>query len=139
LAFATIEDIEARWRPLTQSEAVNADAWLNDAAVLIRRRVPNITDRLEDDDYAQTVTSINAAMVLRVLRNPEGLRQVSVGDASYTRDQALSAGALYLTKDEADQLGAVSGAGRAFTVIPHDESDAVSVYDHWIPLDEVEV
>jgi hypothetical protein len=139
LAYATVEDIEARWRSLTHTETVNTQEWLDDAAALIRRRVAGIDTKLEDDDYARTVTAINAAMVLRVLRNPDGLRQVSLGDASYTRDTTLSAGALYLTKDEADQLGAVSGAGKAFTVVPHDDADAVSVYDHWLPLNEVEV
>lgn len=105
----TTADVEARWRPLTDAETINAGAFLDDAWSLLLSRRPS----LEDDLTAGTVSEGNvirvmSAMVIRVLRNPEGLRAETIDDYSYTRDEALSAGLLYIT---ADELADISPAG----------------------------
>lgn len=106
----TIADIEARWRPLVGNETVNADAFLGDAwAELISRR-PN----LEADITAGTVSTENvirvvSAMVLRVLRNPEGWDQEAIDDWSGRRNALVADGILRIT---ADELAAVT-PGRA--------------------------
>lgn len=98
---ATTADIEARWRPLATQETTNADALLTDAWALLLARRPT----LEADIAAETVSEANVvrvvvAMVLRVLRNPDGKLEEKIDDYSYRRDSATSTGGLYLTDDE---------------------------------------
>ncbi len=115
-ALATVPDVEARWRPLTDQERLAAQAMLDDASSIVRRRVGDVDARLVDPDYARLVAAVVVAMVLRVLRNPDGKRSETIDDYSYTRDQATASGALYL-EDDAAALLAVSSS-EAFTVRP---------------------
>ncbi len=66
-----------------------------------------------------------ASAVLRVLKNPEGKRQESVDDYSYTRDNSQATGTLYFTADELDAL-ATNRRTRAFSfsVLPIGYPDA---------------
>jgi hypothetical protein len=114
LTPASIPDLEARFRPLSAAESAVADALLQDAWAIMRAQVPSLESRLLGgslDLFA--VVAVQTAMVLRVLRNPNGVRQWSVDDYSETRDTALSSGALYLDPAEADLL-----AGRASSSLP---------------------
>lgn len=98
---ATIADIEARWRPLVDNEVTNATAFLGDAWAEILSRRPN----LEADITAGTVGTENvirvvSAMVLRVLRNPEGWDQESIDDWSGRRNALVADGILRITDEE---------------------------------------
>jgi len=102
---ATVADITARWRTLTTQETTNATALLADAWALLLARRPT----LEADITAGTVTTANVvrvvvAVVLRVLRNPDGKLEESIDDYSYRRDSATSTGGLYVTSDELADL-----------------------------------
>ena len=107
-------DIEARWRPLSAQETINAQAFLNDAWSLLLTRRPS----LEDDLTAGTVTFGNVervvcAMVLRVLKNPDGYVTEGVDDWSGTRSPDMASGALFVTPDElADITPAATRASR---------------------------
>jgi hypothetical protein len=78
-----------------------------------------------------------SSMVLRVLRNPNGVRSWSVDDYSETRDNAVSAGVLYALPNEVDLLtgranpkrrGAFSvGAAREPCPAPGAERDAAEL------------
>lgn len=97
----TIADLESRWRTLSDQEAVNADAFLGDAWELLLGRRPT----LEADLTAGTVREANvirvvAAMVLRVLRNPEGYISESIDDWTGRRSDLVSSGALHVTAGE---------------------------------------
>lgn len=101
----TVDDLADRWRPLSSQEQTNAQALLDDAWALLTTRLPS----LEDNLTAETVSTANlvrveCAMVLRVMRNPDGLLQESIDDYSYQRDAAVSAGALYVTTAELGDL-----------------------------------
>ena len=98
---ATVADIAARWRPLTAQETINANAYLTDAWALLLSRRPS----LEADITAGTVTAANVvrvvcAMVLRILKNPEGIVEYAIDDYRARRDALLSAGLLMVTGDE---------------------------------------
>jgi hypothetical protein len=98
---ATIADIEARWRPLSDQETTNANAFLGDAWALLLSRRPN----LEDDIAAGTVTSANVirvvcAMVLRILKNPDAWDQETIDDWSGRRNALTADGILRVTPDE---------------------------------------
>ena len=100
-----VADIEARWRPLTAAEETVAEAYLDDAWAVVLSQVPGIEARMAAGTLSlDLVVKVVAAMVLRIMRNPDGVRQWSVDDASFTRDQALSAGLLYLADSERTEL-----------------------------------
>ncbi|TXS35722.1 hypothetical protein [Streptomyces sp. OR43] len=98
--LATPADLADRLgRDLTDVEDRQAPALLDDATSVIIDRFPR---------YATVSTAVSkkvcCAMVLRVLRNPNGLRQESIDDYSYTVDSSRSAGEIYLTETEVDEL-----------------------------------
>jgi hypothetical protein len=115
-----VADLEARFRSLTEDEHDVAQALLDDAWAILLVNKPNLETQIADGDVSrEIVTFVVSAMALRVLRNPEGIRQWSIDDASFTRDNALSAGGLYLSPDELRLLSpAASGTGAAFTISP---------------------
>lgn len=121
---ATVADVESRWRPLSAQETTNAQTFLDDAWVMIKRRLDllgvNIEAQVQSDpDLLADVVRVLATAVLRVMKNPDGKVRESIDDYSWSRDDAVSAGLLYFTDDELD--GLVPGAGndgRAYMVDP---------------------
>lgn len=122
---ATTIDIVNRWRPLTTAENVVAQTRLDDAWRKLKRDVAGIEARMAaDPDVAAEVVRVIADAVIRVLRNPDGIRRgtVALDDASRTFDYGDSGGAvgLYFTDDEIADLS-VPGQrkrSRAFSVMP---------------------
>ena len=121
---ATNADITARWRPLSTQEATNADTFLADAWVMLKRRmavegVDIEAEMATDADLKADVVRVLAPAVLRVMKNPDGKSREAIDDYSWSRDEAVSAGLLYFTDDELD--GLIPGAGekgRAFMIDP---------------------
>ena len=112
MALATLADLADRLgRDLTPSEERRATAWLDDATALIVDRFPR---------YDTTPTAVSkkvcCAMVLRSLSNPDGKRQESIDDYSYTVDSSRSTGEVYLSDEEAAELAAKPG-GRVFSIV----------------------
>lgn len=92
-----------------------AEALLNDAWVYLLEDVPTLEERLESDPrLSLRAGKVLVAAVTRVVRNPEGWRQVGLDDFQGTRDSVLSAGLLQFTPDELARLqprqGALPGA-----------------------------
>jgi hypothetical protein len=118
---ATTADLESRWRPLSSQETLNGETFLDDAWRMLQRRIPDLQTKVTAnvDDFAGSVVQVLATAVLRVMKNPDGKRQEAIDDYSWTRDQAISAGLLYFTDEELDDLNPGSGVkGRAYTVDP---------------------
>jgi len=122
---AIYTDLEARWRPLSVAEQTVATALLADAWQIMLSRVPFLSSRLDIVPPAAAaelsvdlVTAVECAMVLRVLKNPDGKRQESIDDYSWMRDNAVSAGLLYLTDDELSDLSPAGASTDAFTITP---------------------
>ncbi|MEU9405039.1 Gp19/Gp15/Gp42 family protein [Streptomyces sp. NPDC048281] len=112
MALATLSDLADRLgRDLTDEEQRRATAWLDDATALILDRFPQ---------YETMPTAVSkkvcCAMVLRVLGNPDGKRQESIDDYSYTVDSSRSRGEVYLSDDEMDELRPATR--RAFSIVP---------------------
>ena len=118
---ATTSDLEARWRPLSDQEQTNGETFLDDAWRMLRRRYSDLeADILADEDLEAEVVRILCSAVLRVMKNPDGKRQESIDDYSWTRDQALSAGLLYFTSDELAAISddvAESGSAFSFSLL----------------------
>lgn len=104
-------DLEARFRPLSELETAAAQDLLNDAWGLIGPHLPAVTRRMDAGLLTDgTVKAVVKAMVFRVLRNPDGIRQFGSDEASFTRDNALSTGELYLSDTELVVLTGESAA-----------------------------
>lgn len=115
---ATTADLESRWRTLTAQEEINGATFLEDAWGMLRRKIPTLADLVAADaDLAAEVVRVMATAVIRVMKNPDGKRSESVDDYTWERDQAMSAGLLYFSDDELEDLSpGVGSKGRAFSV-----------------------
>lgn len=112
VTLATPADLADRLgRDLTDVEARQAPVLLDDATSVIFDRFPQ---------YIATPTAVSkkvcCAMVLRVLRNPNGLRQESIDDYSFTVDSSRSSGEIYLTEAEVDELRPIRTS--SFSIVP---------------------
>lgn len=128
---AVVPDVVIRWRELSTQEDINAQTFLDDAWVMLRRHLTVLGVDIEaliaaDDLLPADERTLRAAVVrvivtavLRVMKNPDGLQQESIDDYTYKRDEAVSAGLLYFGDDELDGLIPGSGGtGRAFMIDP---------------------
>lgn len=130
----TLADLEGRFRPLSDDEQVIAESLLVDAWAIATVQAPGLAPAMATGSADRDViVAVLAAMAIRVLRNPDGVRQWSVDDYSETRDGTISAGALYLSEDELSLLGLAIGAKprRAFSVGP-DGSGHRRRYGGWL-------
>lgn len=102
--YATTTDVaDLLLRPLTDAEQRSAERLLRFAAAAVRQQVPLVDARLAAGTLDQDlVASVVAAVVVRVLRNPEGLKSQteSAGPFSHTRVQGQPAGFLRLLPEE---------------------------------------
>lgn len=101
--------------------------WIGRAERLIRRSVPDIQSRIDEEadldpvvtDTLDTAKDIVVSVVSRVFRNPEGIRQRNettgpfTGSVTYGGDQP---GGLSLTDDELSQLLGITGGQQAFII-----------------------
>ncbi|MEU0675475.1 hypothetical protein ABZ330_21790 [Streptomyces sp. NPDC006172] len=98
-AFATVTDYEARVAvtlPEGSPKRGQVEAYLDDASAIMRRHIP--AGYTPD---AATTRAICVAVVRRVMANPGGYRQRTIGQYSETLGED---GGLYLTPDEIAQL-----------------------------------
>lgn len=102
---ATITDIEDRWRPLNAQETTNATAFLGDAWGLLADRLPQLEANLAAGAVSQqNAIRVVCAMVLRVLKNPDGYDSESVDDWTGRRNALVATGLLAATPAELADL-----------------------------------
>lgn len=112
MAYATISDIETRYRTLTESETTIAEALLDDAAVMIDK----VASESATDDQKKVVS---CRMVIRALPQdgmtaPIGATQGSMTALGYTESWTISNGAaneLYFSKEDKKLLGVSNQIG----------------------------
>lgn len=122
VSYATVADLEARWRPLTTTEKATAEVLLADASAMIRAEVPGIPGRLLEDpptideDVLRMVTCAVVKRAMLAGTAGDGVTQQShtAGPFSQQLTFANPMGNLYLTKTELRLLGA--GSQQAFMV-----------------------
>lgn len=86
-AFASLDDVEARWRPLTDPERLVADTLLDDASAIIRARFPGVEGQVDDDILA----AVTAGMVKRALIAPlDGVSQESETTGPYSHSTSFA-------------------------------------------------
>lgn len=80
-------------------------ALINKAIGLLLDEIPNLEHRVTDGrTKSASAKSVVEDMVVRVLRNPNALRQITINGDSATIDQAVSSGQLYVTEAELARL-----------------------------------
>lgn len=110
VAFATVDDLEARWRPLSSAEQERAEVLLDDAAVYLSALV---TVDGSDQAQADVLKVVSCSMVQRVMSSDVdtfGVSQASMTAGSYTQSMTFAnpSGDFYLTAMEKRLLGIAS-------------------------------
>lgn len=108
MAYATIDDLELRWRPLTADESARAQTLLDDAALMLDATLSaaSIQDVEEGALVAVSCNMVRRAMAL----SDSGMYGVSQGTVSadiysQTMTYANPTGDMYLTGNEKRMLG----------------------------------
>ena len=75
-AFATIDDVQSYWRPLSDSEEVRVTVLLDQVSALIRHHIPTIDTRIADAKIDPIlVTGVAVRTVIE--RGPKGKRSAA--------------------------------------------------------------
>lgn len=135
MAYATVEDVQKRYHDtIDESLAVVVGTRLNDAELIIKSRVPDLDAKVTDSEtYEQILIMIEADMVLRLIKNPDGYSQESDGNYSYAIYQNVASGRLEVLDNEWDLLGPDGGRG-SYTISPWIYDSPVSqegAFDPW--------
>lgn len=116
--LATVGEVASQYGTMTPAQEGLTSTLLRVASKLIRQRFPNVdamiaSGKLDPEVVALAVTN----MVLRVLRNPSGLKAETIGPFSRTYDVTVAAGLIVLTGSEEVLLAPpVKKTGRASTI-----------------------
>ena len=112
MAYATVSDIEARWRELTADEESKAGVLLDDAAAILDTL--GVFDPT-DATVAANLRTVSCNMVIRAMSASQsdsfGLSQGSMTAGVYTQSWTYSnpSGDMYLTRMEKRLLGITGG------------------------------
>jgi hypothetical protein len=83
---------------------------LADAEILIKARIPDLDDQVEEsDDFLEIVKYVEASAVVRLVRNPNGYTSETDGDYTYQINFRLASGELEITDKEWSLLGLGGG------------------------------
>lgn len=120
MAYASVTDLEARWRTLSTAEKARAEVLLGDASARLAALYPQLEKRIATGDMDPRVPAqVVCSMVQRSMGSTDvgaNVQSVSetVGPFSQSIQYANPAGDLYLTKAEKTLLR--GGAQTAFSV-----------------------
>lgn len=92
-AFATPDDVVARWRPLSEAEMSVVDTLLDDASNMIRDRWPDVDERIAAETLREaSVTRAVSGMVKRALLNSgaEGVASQAQGAGPFSVNTTYS-------------------------------------------------
>jgi hypothetical protein len=117
MAYAHAGDVADRLgRELDISEARIVNARLDDVELMIKARISDLDDRVTAGDPSEDVViMVEADVVLRLLRNPEGIVGETDGNYSYQLNWANVTGRLTITDEDWALLGIRQSV---FTIAP---------------------
>lgn len=122
MTIATVDDVKDRWTaadPLPGDEKLQA--LLDDAELVCVAAVPALMEKVAQDSTGQlekNVIYVECQLVMQVLVNPKGIRQVSNTSGPFSQaitygSETIRAGVV-LSSQQLQLLGA--GKGRMFTI-----------------------
>lgn len=121
MSWATPQDVRDRWLgpgsiPVSDEQL---ETLIGDAEDTILRVFPDIQQRIDNNDLPlDRVVKVVCRMVIRHIRNPEGIRSTQEGAGPFQKSRTFGGdepGSMYLTTQDFDEL-APGGRGRAFTI-----------------------
>lgn len=125
MAWTTADDVIDAWiGENVPSDHLVVDLWIAKAERMLRREFPALESRVastdREPDLLETVKDVVIAMVTRVFRNPEGIRQMLETTGSFTGSITFGGdqpGGLVLLDSERDSLRDPGSpkAGQAFS------------------------
>jgi len=134
MSWTSPEDVTDAWiGEGAPADNVSVQNWIDRAERLIRRRVTDLQERIDAEaelvppiaDLLETARDVTVAMVIRVFRNPSGIRQTNTttttGPFSDTTSQTYGGdvpGGLGLTDDELAALQGASEGAFSIDLIP---------------------
>lgn len=111
-AYATLEDLQSRWRLLSADEQQRATTLLSDAAVKIALacKQSGVAIDAADELQSEALKSINCEMVKRAMLSPIDMPPVSsfaqtAGSYSESQTYVNPTGDLYMTLGEKKMMG----------------------------------
>lgn len=119
MAYASSVDVVTRLgRELSDEEAILVGTRLDDVERMIRRRIPDLDEKVSagsvvEDDLIQ----VEAEVVLRLIRNPDGLYMETDGNYSYQFSREAASGRLEIRREEWLTLGVRPGG--VFQLVPN--------------------
>lgn len=119
MAYATPDDVSVRWARTPSNEEADLIAIrLDDVERIIRRKIPDIDDRILSGDLdIEDVIRVESDVVLRMVRNPEGFVSETDGNYTYQLAHNTSPGSLSLLPEEWELLG-YSAGNKMFALVP---------------------
>ena len=112
MAYASVQDVEARWRGLDSDEEARAAVLLDDASAMLATMVAIDAD---DQQQAANLKAVCCAMVIRAMVASEseayGVSQLDYGMGPFSQAARFANpnGDLYLTGQEKQLLGIGTG------------------------------
>lgn len=129
--FATVADLEARWRPLTEAEKIKAVALIDDATAFIGSQIDAVDENNKDESVrlrAVCCSCVKRQMMSSGIayvdgQEPQPMKQFTQtgGPYSFSGSPANPSGDMYLTQSEKTLLGI--GVGAAYFIVPSIEGD----------------
>jgi len=119
MAYATAADVVELWAKEPEPEVMLLiERRLEQVERMIRRRIPSLDDLvLASATFQADLIDIEADVVLRLVRNPEGYLSETDGTYTYQLQRDLSGGRLQILDDEWTALG-VFRLSRMSTIAP---------------------
>lgn len=133
MAYATVEDLEARWKVLTESERATAETLLDDAAAYLDAVVPTCNS---NPNFSRVLKIVSCSMVQRSMSAMQsdayGIKQQTISADIYSQSvtYANPTGDFYLTGSEKRMLG-VTGSYMASLRPNVSPTKVVNRHDPW--------
>lgn len=130
MPWTTAKDVKDSWigegAPTDDAKILS---WIGKAERELKFRVPDVEARIAAEgalvppktDLLETAKDVTVAMVTRVFRNPEGIRQTNITTGPYTSSKTYGGdvpGGLGLTDDELEKLRGKRGGAFTIDLIP---------------------
>lgn len=129
-SWTTPTDVTGAWiGEGAPTDITKIQTWIAKAEREIRFRVPDIQTRIDAEDaevpkrtdLLEAAKDVTVAMVMRVFRNPEGIRQANTTTGPFTDSVTYGGdvpGGLGLTSDELAKLQGARGGAFSIDLIP---------------------
>lgn len=117
MAYATAIDVTDRLgKPADDGLTTLINTRLADVERMIKKRIPDLVTKVDDDDFLAELIRVEADAVLRLARNPEGYFSETDGSYTYQFIQSMSSGILEILPSEWEELGLFQAG--MFVIIP---------------------